>query len=82
MRTAALEREEGRRGVRVSALVDNTVRDILYALRGFKRTPLVAFTIVGTVALGLGLVTVAFTLLNTLLFRVDQVPNVHEMVEV
>jgi putative ABC transport system permease protein len=79
MRTAALEREEGRRGVRVSAFVDNTVRDILYALRGFKRTPLVAFTIVGTVALGLGLVTVAFTLLNTLLFRVDQVPNAHEM---
>jgi predicted permease len=31
------------------------------------------------VALGLGLVTVAFTLLNMFLFRVDQVPAVHEM---
>ena len=32
-----------------------------------------------TVALGLGLVAVAFTMLNALLFRVDQVPDVHEM---
>lgn len=32
-----------------------------------------------TVALGLGLVAVAFTVLNALLFRVDAVPNVHEM---
>ena len=32
-----------------------------------------------TVALGLGLVAVAFTMLNALLFRVDAVPNVHEM---
>ena len=30
-------------------------------------------------ALGLGLVAVAFTILNTLLFRVDAVPDVHEM---
>lgn len=55
------------------------VRDILYALRTFKRAPLVAFTIVSTVALGLGLVAAAFTLLNALMFRVDAVPDVHEM---
>ena len=55
------------------------MRDILYALRTFKRAPLVAFTIVSTVALGLGLVAVAFTMLNALLFRVDGVPDVHEM---
>ena len=59
--------------------VDDTVRDILYALRTFKRAPLVAFTIVSTVALGLGLVAVAFTMLNAMLFRVDAVPDVHEM---
>ena len=62
-----------------TAFVDDTVRDIRYALRTFRRAPLVAFTIVSTVALGLGLVAVAFTMLNSLLFRVDQVPNVHEM---
>ena len=58
---------------------NHMIRDVLYAIRGFKRTPLITFTIVSTIALGLGLVTVAFTLLNALLFRVDQVPDVHEM---
>src|SRR5204863_7598623 len=53
-----------------TAFVDDTVRDLFYALRTLKRAPLAAFTIVSTVALGLGLVTVAFTLLNALLFRV------------
>jgi predicted permease len=61
------------------AFADDSMRDISYALRTFKRAPLVAFTIVATVALGLGLVAVAFTVLNSLLFRVDAVPNVHEM---
>jgi predicted permease len=67
------------RDARGTAIVENTVRDILFALRAFKRAPLVAFTIVSTVALGLGLVTVAFTMLNALLFRVDAVPDVHEI---
>jgi putative ABC transport system permease protein len=58
---------------------DSTVRDIRYALRTFQRAPLVAVTIVSTVALGLGLVAVVFTMLNALLFRVDAVPAVHEM---
>ncbi len=58
---------------------ENSIHDILYAVRGFKRAPLVAITVVATVALGLGLVTVAFTLLNTFLFGVDEVPGVHEI---
>ena len=62
-----------------TAFVDGTIRDILYALRGFRREPLVTLTVVSTVALGLGLVAVAFTFLNTFLFRVDRVPNVDEM---
>jgi predicted permease len=67
------------RDARGTAFVDNTVRDILYAFRTFQRAPLVAVTIVSTVALGLGLVAVAFTVLNALLFRVDAVPDVHQM---
>ena len=67
------------RDARGTAFVDNTVRDIFYALRTFRRAPLVAVTIVSTVALGLGLVAVAFTMLNALLFRVDAVRDVHEM---
>jgi predicted permease len=67
------------RDARGTGFVDDTVRDILYALRTFKRAPLVAFTIVSTVALGLGLIAVAFTMLNAMLFRGDAVPDVHEM---
>ena len=62
-----------------TALVEDTVRDFFYALRTFKRAPLVAFTIVSTVALGLGLVAAVFTVLNALVFRVDAVPDVHEL---
>ena len=67
------------RKARAVGFVDDTVRDVFYALRTFKRAPLAACTIVSTVALGLGLVAAAFTLLNALLFRVDAVPDVHEM---
>jgi predicted permease len=67
------------RDERGTAPVDNTIRDIQYALRTFAKAPLTAVTIVATVAIGLGVVAVLFTVFNTLLFRVDQVPNVNEM---
>jgi predicted permease len=70
---------DGCRDARGTGFVDDTVRDIAYALRAFKRAPLVAFTIVSTIAVGLGLVAVAFTVLNVFLFRLDAVPNVREM---
>jgi predicted permease len=71
--------KEACRDARGTGLLDDTVRDIRYALRGFTRAPLVVLTIVSTIGLGLGLVAVAFTILNMILFRVDQVPNIHEM---
>ena len=64
---------------RGTAFIEGCVRDILYAFRTFRRAPLAAFTIVTTVALGLGLVAVIFTVLNAFLFRVDAVPNVDEL---
>ena len=67
------------RDERGTAVIDNTVRDVQYALRTFTKAPLTACTIVLTVALGLGLVAVVFTMLNALIFRVDQVPDVGEM---
>ncbi len=64
------------------SFVETTLRDVLYAFRTFRRAPLVAFTVVSTVALGLGLVAVAFSILSIFVFRVDAVPDVHEMVRV
>ena len=53
--------------------------DIAYAFRSLRKAPLASLTIVVTVALGLGMVAAVFTFLNVFLFRIDQVPNIHEM---
>jgi predicted permease len=67
------------RDQRGTALVEHTLRDVHFALRSFRRAPLAAVTVVATVAIGLGIVTVLFTFLNQFLFRVDTVPDIHEM---
>jgi predicted permease len=67
------------RDVRGMGLLDNVVRDVLYAGRAFRRAPLSALTIVTTVGLGLGLVTVVFTILNAFIFRADEVRNPNEL---
>ena len=63
----------------VDEFVDYTIRDVRFALRSFRRAPLAAVTIVATVAIGLGVVAVLFTILNAFLFRVDMVPDISEM---
>ena len=60
-------------------LFEGVLRDVRYTLRSFRRTPLVALTIVTTVGLGLGLVAVVFTILNAFIFRADEVRNPHEL---
>ncbi len=67
------------RDERGTAFVDNTIRDVRFALRSFRRAPLTAFTIVATVAIGLGVVAALFTILNRFLFRADAVPDISEM---
>ena len=59
--------------------VDATGGDLAFALRTFARAPLAAATIVVTVAIGLGVVAVLFTILNTFIFRADSVPEIGEM---
>jgi predicted permease len=71
--------EEECRDARGTAFFDNAVRDIQYALRSFARAPLAAATIVVTVAIGLGVVAMLFTILNTFLFRVDTAPDIHQI---
>jgi predicted permease len=67
------------RDERGTAFVDNTIRDIQFALRSFRRAPLAALTITGTVAVGLGVVAALFTILNMFLFNVDTVPAIDQM---
>ena len=50
-------------------LIETLFRDIRYALRGFRRTPLFALTVIGTIAIGLGWNTAAFTIFNAYLLR-------------
>jgi predicted permease len=70
------------RDERGTAFIDNTVKDVQYALRTFVKAPLASFTIVATVAVGLGLVAMVFTVFSALVFRVDNVPDITEMFEV
>jgi predicted permease len=60
-------------------LLDNVLRDVRYAWRLLRRTPVAALTIVMTVGLGLGLVAVVFTILNAFVFRADEVRNPDEL---
>ncbi|HET9468737.1 MAG TPA: ABC transporter permease [Vicinamibacterales bacterium] len=67
------------RSVSFGVLLESIARDLRYTVRSFRRAPLAALTIVATVALGLGLVAVVFTILNGFVFRVDEVRNPHEL---
>ena len=67
------------RDARGTSFVDDLTRDIPYAFRTFRRAPLAALTIVATVALGLGLVAVVFTVYNILFLRADAVRGPDEL---
>ena len=67
------------RDVRGTGFVDDLTRDIPYAFRTFRRAPLAALTVVATVALGLGLVAVVFTVYNILFLRADAVRGPGEL---
>src|SRR6185436_11827475 len=58
---------------------DSLFRDVRYAWRTLRRAPVAAATIVVTVGLGLGLVAAVYTIVNMLIFRVDEVRSPHEL---
>ncbi len=61
-------REECRDARRINFL-DTLWRDIRYALRGFRRGPIFALAVIGTIALGLGWNTAVFTIVNAYFLR-------------
>ncbi len=61
-------KEECRDARRVG-FIETLFQDICYAVRGFRRTPMLALTVVGTIALGLGWNTAAFTIFNAYVLR-------------
>jgi len=63
-------------------MLDSLLRDVRYAWRTLRRAPLAAATIVVTVALGLGLVAAVYTILNAVVFRMDEVRNPYELYSV
>jgi predicted permease len=72
----AADRCRDERGI---SFFETLARDVSFALRMLRRAPLAAVTIVGTIALGLGVVTVAFTFFNAFFFQVDAVRNPGEL---
>jgi hypothetical protein len=57
----------------------HTGQDIRYAFRAFRRARLLRSPSVGTVALGLGLIAVVFTIFDALYLRVDAVQRPSEL---
>jgi hypothetical protein len=61
--------QEECRDARRTGFFETLFQDVRYAIRGFRRTPGFAFTVIATVALGLGLNTSLFTAFNAYVLR-------------
>jgi predicted permease len=57
------------RDVRGTRVFEELVQDIRYAVRGFRRAPTFALTVVLTIAIGLGLNTTVFSIFNAYVLR-------------
>lgn len=70
LRFGGLDRfKEECRDERRTSLIETTWQDVRYALRGFRRSPVFAITVIATIALGLGVNTALFTILNAYVLR-------------
>lgn len=56
--------------------LENLLRDLRYALRGFRRNPIFAITAIATLALGIGATTAVFSVVDRILFR--SLPYAHD----
>lgn len=76
-RTGAIK--EDCRGARGIDVFETALQDTRYALRGFGRNPGLAFTVSGTIALGLGLNLALFTLFNAYVLRPLSIRDPHTL---
>ena len=72
--------EEARAASRVD-VIEQLIQDTRYALRGFRRAPRFALTVVLTIGLGLGLVTSAFTIFDAYVLRLFDVRDPRSLFE-
>jgi putative ABC transport system permease protein len=56
--------------------LENLLRDVRYALRGFRRNPVFAITAIVTLALGIGATAAVFSVVDRILFR--SLPYAHD----
>lgn len=56
--------------------IESLLRDVRYALRGFRRNPAFAITAIMTLALGIGATTAVFSVVDRILFR--SLPYAHD----
>jgi putative ABC transport system permease protein len=57
-------------------LIETLLQDVRYALRGFRRAPAFAITVLATLALAIGATTAVFTVVDRILFR--SLPYAHD----
>jgi len=69
------------RDARPLAAFDALRQDVRYALRSFRRAPLFALTVVGTIAIGLGLNAAVFTIFNTYILKPIEVRDPYALYE-
>ncbi|HEU5337112.1 MAG TPA: ABC transporter permease [Terriglobales bacterium] len=63
-------------------LLDSTAKDLRYALRGFRRSPVFTVAAICTVALGIGATTAVFSVVDRILFRSLPYPHAARLISV
>ena len=63
------QKKEECRDARGLYWLDSLFMDMRYALRGFRNSPGFALTVIGTLALGLGVLATSFTIFNAIVLR-------------
>jgi predicted permease len=67
------------RDARRIGFLETLLQDVRYALRGFGQRPLFAFTVIGTIAIGLGWNTAIFTVFNAYVLRPQAVRDPYSL---